>query len=97
MVTAKDIINRVAEIYGITAEDMSSKERHRIYTDARAVACYVLCSLHLCTFSEVGRMLHKSHSTVMYHNHKACDWLRAPKLNPRGVKAIREIEKEYIS
>lgn len=97
MVTAKDIIDKVAELYGITADEMASPKRYRSYSEARAVVCYVLCTLHNCTFSEVGRMLNKCHATVMYHNHKANDWMRRPKLNPRAVVAIREIEKQYIN
>ena len=95
MVTARRIIERVAEIYGVTAEDLASPRRYRAYSDARAVVCYLLCTLHNCTFSEVGRMLNKRHATIMYHNHKANDWVRRPVLNPRAVVVIREMEKEY--
>lgn len=94
MVNAHDILRYVADIYGITVDDMVSKLRYRRYADARAVACYVLCSLNFYTFSEVGRLLHKSHATVMYHNSRASDWLRSTRLNPRGVAAIKEVEKK---
>lgn len=97
MITANDIIDKVAKIYSITVDDMTSKKRHRVYADARAVVCYVLCSLRFCTFSEVARLLHKSHATVIYHNHRACDWMQTPRINPRGYNVIREIEREYIN
>lgn len=95
MVNANEIIDRVAGIYGISSDDMILKKRFRINADAKAVVCYVLCSLHFFTLCEVGRLLHLTHAAVIYHNRRAGDWMRRPKLNPKAVVAIREIEKEY--
>ena len=97
MVTANEIIEKVADLYGITVDDITSRKRYRLLCEARAVACYVLCSLNNSTFIEVGRLLNRRHGTVMHHNHRAGDWVRNPRLNPRGAMAIREIEEEYIN
>jgi len=91
----QDIISDVADIYGIKASDILSRRRIRRYSDARTVVCYMLhTNLGLST-TEVGKMLNRTHATVIYLNRKAADWLRKPILNRRGACAIKELEKRY--
>ena len=97
MVDAKQIISSAAKAFGITADELVSKKRYRSCADAKAVVCYVLCTLQSYKLIDVGHMLHICHATVIYHNRRAGDWLRNPLINPDGAKAIKEIEKEYIN
>lgn len=90
-----DILRDAADLFGVTVEAVTSAMLHRQYADARAVVCYVLCSMRGMSTTEVGRMIHRTHATVIYYNRKADDWLRMPKLNRRGACAIRELENRY--
>lgn len=89
------IIRDAADLYGCTVADLKSPKRHRKYADARAVVCYILCQMRGWTYSEVGRTLHRTHSTVIYFNRRADEWLKLPILNPRGACAIKELVKRY--
>lgn len=91
----KDIISDVADIYGIEPCDVSSKCRVRRFADARTVACYLLYSIPRMTYAEIGRALHVTHASAIYHKKKADDWLKAPVLNRRGACAINELKKRY--
>lgn len=91
----QDIINDVADIYGITPNDILSKRRIRRYVDARAVVSYLLYYIKGLTTTEVGKLLNRNHASVIYFNRKAEDWLRTPILNKRGASAIAELKKRY--
>jgi len=91
----QEIISDVADIYGITVENILSRRRLRRYADARAVICYVLCFTQGYSTTEVGKVLNRNHSSIVYFNKKTRDWLRTPIINKRGACAIKELEKRY--
>ena len=91
----REIISDVADIYGITVDNILSRRRIRRYVDARAVVCYLLCFTQGFSTTEVGEVLNRSHSSIVYFNKKTKDWLRMPILNDRGYKAIKKLEKRY--
>jgi len=91
----QEIMSDVADIYGITVNDILSRRRLRRFADARAVICYLLCFTQGYSTTEVGRVLGRDHSSVVYFNKKTMDWLRTPFLNKRGACAIKELEKRY--
>lgn len=93
----QDIINDVADIYGITVDNILSRRRIRRYVDARAVICYLLCVIRGFSTTEVGEILNRNHSSIVYFNKKTKDWLRMPILNDRGVKAINKLVIKYGS
>ena len=90
-----EIISDVADFYGITASNILSKRRVRRYVDARTVVCYLLRYVCTMTTTEIGDVVHLDHTSVVYHNKKAQDWLNMPKLNDKGAKAIIELKKRY--
>jgi len=91
----QDIISDVADIYGITVDNILSRRRIRRYVDARAVVCYLLCSIRGFSTTEVGEILNRNHSSIVYFNKKTKDWLMMPIINDRGYKAIKKLEKKY--
>lgn len=91
----QDIISDVADIYGITPRDITSKSRVRRCVDARAVACYILRKVMQMTLMEIGRTLNCTHASVIYHTRRAGEWLDEPLLNHRAACAIKELEKRY--
>jgi len=91
------IISDVADLYGITQDDITSRKRHRRFADARAVICYIMCALDGYTFSEAGRSIHRTHASVIYFVRRASWWMRSPVLNQRAVAAIKELTKRYYN
>ena len=71
----KQIISRVAALYGVTPADILSNKKHRIFADCRTVICYVLCEGMGLPAIRVGAMLNRTHVTVLYHIAKGKDWL----------------------
>ena len=41
----------------------------------------------------VGKVLNRTHATVLYHCLAVDDWLRMPFLNMEAVKVVREVER----
>lgn len=93
----QDIISDVADIYGITVDNILSRRRIRRYVDARAVVCYLLCFTQGYSTTEVGKVINRDHSSVVYFNKKTTDWLRMPFLNAKVVKAIHKLVMKYGS
>ncbi len=93
----QDIISDVADMYGITVDNILSRRRIRRYVDARAVVCYLLCFTQGYSTTEVGKVINRDHSSVVYFNKKTTDWLRMPFLNAKGVKAIHKLVMKYGS
>lgn len=91
----QDIMSDVADLYGITVEDIVSRCRVRKLADARAVVCYLLHGKAKMSCVEVGQMIHRTHATVLYFKRRACEWVSRPALNRRAVCAIKELEKRY--
>lgn len=59
-------IDRAAEHFKITRDDVLGTSKVRHIVDARAVACYAAHRLLGITCVEVGRVLNKDHTTVLY-------------------------------
>jgi chromosomal replication initiation ATPase DnaA len=89
---ASDVIQQVATIYGVSANDVLSRKRDRIFADARTVIFYALCELHKVSYKQAGRLMSRTHADVIYHVAKAHDWISNPKLNMDGAVAILEME-----
>ena len=64
--TVRSIQDAVCENYGISRKDMLSCRRSRHLADARHVAFYLARELTARSYSEVGRMFNRDHSTVTY-------------------------------
>jgi len=56
---------------------------------------YILCTLEGCTYQEVGDLLHRRHNTIIHQERIAAVWMRNPKFNQRGAKAIETIATKY--
>jgi len=88
---AEKIMNDVAEHFSTSVSLILSPLRCRQLADARCVISYILYELEGCTFREIGRLLHRTHPAIIYHERKAVWWMRNPKINKEGAKAIRTI------
>ena len=91
----QEIISDVADIYGITVDNIISRRRIRKYVDARVVVSYVLYYFRSVTLMEIGKRLNRSHASIIYFNRKADDWMRMPAINDEGYKAIKKLKEKY--
>jgi chromosomal replication initiator protein len=65
-VTAPAILLAVARYYGVNADDLKSKSRHKQIVEPRQMAMYLLREdAHLST-PEIGRLLNRDHTTVLH-------------------------------
>jgi chromosomal replication initiation ATPase DnaA len=60
------VLKLVAKEYGYTVDDLRGPARHRSLTFARAIAAFLLCDQVGLSQPEVGRILHRDHSTINY-------------------------------
>jgi chromosomal replication initiator protein len=65
-VTPPAILLAVARYYGVNADDLKSKSRHKQIVEPRQMAMYLLREdAHLST-PEIGRLLNRDHTTVLH-------------------------------
>ncbi len=67
-ITVERIINEVAGVYGVTAEDICSKKRSSQISNARKICSYVIKEITDMSFKSIGMELGaRDHSTIMYY------------------------------
>jgi len=88
----KDVIKQVASMYGVTVRQVMSRSRASALSDCRTVICHTLCKTYGMGYSDVGRIIHRTHADVMHHVGKGNDWLIMPYLNKRGCSAILTLQ-----
>lgn len=59
-------IRATANRFGVTPDEMQSDDRRRELAEARQVAAYIAHRLFGISSPDVGKMLHRDHSTVLY-------------------------------
>ncbi len=68
-ITVERILNEVASVYGVTAEDIISKKRSSRISTARKVSCYVIKTITDMSFNAIGMEIGaRDHSTIMYYH-----------------------------
>lgn len=92
----ESIIRAVTRETGVTDEEMTHHCRHREYTEARMIVCWLAYHYTQMTLTSIGKRLGRGHGTASYYNMVVDSWLEEPRLNLRGArittKLIREIE-----
>ena len=91
---ALQVICDVAELYGITVAEIKSCRRFRKLADSRAVICHILCTQCKFSYSEVARMLNRTHATIINSVKNAEEWIKVPNINPEGANAINKLTRK---
>ncbi len=81
----------VCDWFGVTKEEILSRDRRRVLVDARTVWCYVMRRRTDLSLPELGRRIERTHVTVMYHAAKGAECVKDRKLNPSCHDAIRAL------
>jgi chromosomal replication initiation ATPase DnaA len=66
-----EIINAIESVLGITFEQMASRSREGEYVTARQIFFLVMRSCTTATYQEIGSIIGRDHSTVLYGTNKA--------------------------
>lgn len=72
---AWDYIHKVCTFYNITLRDLKSDNRYKNFTRARHMISYLLTNHTELTLEEIGGLLNKNHSTIVYAKSKIRDYL----------------------
>lgn len=92
---AEKVFRLVCGWFGVTKEEILSRDRRRVLADARTVWCYVMRCRTDLSLPELGRMIERTHVTVMYHVTKGSDWEKDRKLNPYCHDAIEWVVSTF--
>jgi len=65
-VTPAHIMDLVCKYYRVSPEDVTSKSRKKVYAYPRNIYAYLCRQYSDETLEEIGRRIHRSHSTVLY-------------------------------
>ena len=59
------ILAAVANIYGISVNDLHGRSRTKGIAEARALACYLAKRCTILSYPEIGSVLGRHHTTIM--------------------------------
>lgn len=94
MTREKMILDEVTEAFNITIDDLNSRNRKPRLVDARAVVCYLMHYHTSLTSGEIGAMIGRDHSTVLYFVKKVEAMRQWPKMYYFNLRVLEEIEKK---
>ncbi|MEF3280713.1 MAG: chromosomal replication initiator protein DnaA [Elusimicrobiota bacterium] len=69
-ISIDDIQKIIAEEYGITVEEIKSKQRSERFAIPRQIAMYIACEITNISLPDIGKAFDKDHSTVIYARDK---------------------------
>ena len=75
-ITVDRIISDVANAFDVTPEDIKSNHRHSNISIARKITIYVLKEVKGMTFTNIGEVLNKNHSTMTIHYREVTEMLK---------------------
>ncbi len=93
-ITVDRILSEVANAFDVTVEDIKSNHRHANISTARKISIYVLKEVKDMTYTEIGKVLGKNHSTMTIHYKDVVDMLKKNKEMKETVDDIIKNLKE---
>jgi chromosomal replication initiator protein len=89
--TPNAILLAVARYYGVKADDLKARSRHKQIVEPRQIAMYLLREdAHLST-PEVGRLLNRDHTTVLHGIKQVANDIARDGPSRAAVRGIREV------
>lgn len=88
------IMQSVARETGVTEEEMLARGRHREYTEARAMVCWLTYHCTSMSLTSIGRRLDRDHATMIHYNQMVDGWLEEPRRNLRGARIVTALRQE---
>src|SRR5918911_505116 len=89
--TPQALLLAVARYYGVDADDLKTRSRHKQIVVPRQIAMYLLCEdAHLST-PEVGRLLNRDHTTVLHGLRQVATDIARDGPSRAAVRGVREV------
>lgn len=88
------ILEDVCDYYDVSMECIKSKDRFQNLVDARQVYCYLCRSYTVASLSEIGNLINRDHSTVVWGVNKIKDFIDVDKSTSRDIELIVNSDKE---
>lgn len=94
-ITPSYIIEKVAEYFGISPEDITSKKRNSEFVQARQIVMYLCRDLTDTSFSNIGKLLgKKDHTTVIHGVNKITEEIAS---NGELSAKVEDIRKKIMA
>ena len=71
----KEIEKAIQEQFGCTFAELSIKSRKRIFSEPRAIACYLLRKHTQMTLEEIAQTFNRNHASVVYNVKLIKEWM----------------------
>ena len=88
------ILEDVCDYYDVKMEYVKSKDRFQNLVDARQVYCYLCRNYTVASLSEIGNLINRDHSTVVWSVNKINDFIDVDKSTSRDIEFIVNSDKE---
>jgi chromosomal replication initiator protein len=90
-VTSTAILLAVARYYGINADDLKGRSRHKHIVGPRQIAMYLLREDGHLSTPEVGRLLNRDHTTVLHGMKQVASDIARDGPSRAAVRGVREV------
>ena len=91
MVYVTDIIEQVAESYGISTDELLHGDRRRNFSEPRHVAMYLCHRLLGMTQENIATSFGKNRTLALYAIKKIADCVADPRYNRRAAECVETI------
>jgi chromosomal replication initiator protein len=87
----------IAELYGVTFEDLKSQSRVRAFVELRRISMYLLHKKFEMTSGSVGKMFNRDHATVLHHCKQVDDLYEFdPKFREMFTKILNRLNGQVV-
>jgi len=69
------VVSEVSKEFGVAANEILGKKRHKNIIGARHVSWWLIRSLYKIPYSKIGDHFKRDHSTVMWGYQNVCNWI----------------------
>lgn len=91
MVSITDIIEQVAEFYGVASDDILNGNRRHIFSEPRHVAMYLCYRMLGMSKEAVAAHFGKNRTLASYAVKKVGDWVQCPRYNRKAAECVKTI------
>ena len=91
MVSIENIIEQVAEFYGVDSDDILNGNRRHIFSEPRHVAMYLCHEMLGMSKEAVAAHFGKNRTLASYAVKKVGDWVRNPRFNRKAAECVETI------
>jgi chromosomal replication initiation ATPase DnaA len=98
--TINTLFDKVEKYFKVTKKDIVSKTRLSDVVAARKVICWIAYYEFKMTYAEIGQILNRKHTTIMYSNESMHSLIKRQKngfKRYKEVEVLEKIKKEIIN